>query len=46
MAATGHGGDGMALAPISGLYLAEAIARDGICALPAFLDELKLAAAA
>jgi glycine/D-amino acid oxidase-like deaminating enzyme len=46
MAATGHGGDGMALAPITGLYLAEAIARDGTCALPEFLNELKLAAAA
>src|SRR5262249_35332794 len=27
--ATGHGGDGVALAPISGAYVAEVIARDG-----------------
>ena len=46
LVATGHGGDGMALAPITGLYLAETIARDGHCDLPGFLDELKLAAAA
>lgn len=45
-AAIGHGGDGMALAPISGLYLAEYIARDGKnCGLPEFLGGLKTAAA-
>ena len=44
--AIGHGGDGMALAPISGLYLAEYIAHDGKnCSLPEFLDGLKAAAA-
>jgi len=38
LVATGHGGDGMALAPITGLYLAEAIARDGKdCDLTEFL---------
>ena len=46
LVATGHGGDGMALAPITGLYLAETIARGGNCDLPGFLEELKLAAAA
>jgi len=46
LVATGHGGDGMALAPITGLYLAETIAREGNCDLPRFLEELKLAAAA
>jgi len=36
----------MALAPISGLYLAEYIAHDGKnCSLPEFLDGLKAAAA-
>ena len=44
--ATGHGGDGMALAPITGLYLAELIARDGKdCELSAFLGGLEPAAA-
>jgi glycine/D-amino acid oxidase-like deaminating enzyme len=43
--ATGHGGDGVALAPISGLYLAEFIARDGQGpGLPEFLNGLKTAA--
>jgi glycine/D-amino acid oxidase-like deaminating enzyme len=42
--ATGHGGDGMALAPITGLYVAELIAHDGKgCELPRFLCELELA---
>lgn len=42
--ATGHGGDGMALAPITGLYLAEFVARGGRdCELPQFLQELKAA---
>jgi glycine/D-amino acid oxidase-like deaminating enzyme len=42
MVATGHGGDGMALAPITGLYLAELIARDGRnCELSAFLGNLE-----
>lgn len=46
LVATGHGGDGMALAPITGLYLAESIARDGKdCDLPAFLGRLGQAAA-
>ena len=45
MLATGHGGDGMALAPISGLYLAQLIAREGKCDLPDFLGEFKAAAA-
>ncbi len=44
--AIGHGGDGVALAPITGRYLAEAIAREGKCDLPAFLGDLKTAAAA
>lgn len=36
--ATGHGGDGVALAPITGAYVAEVIARDGAeCELGAFL---------
>ncbi len=40
--ATGHGGDGVALAPISGLYMAEFIASDGRKNdLPAFLAGLK-----
>ncbi len=40
--ATGHGGDGVALAPISGLYMAEYIASDGQHNdLPAFLGKLK-----
>jgi sarcosine oxidase subunit beta len=40
--ATGHGGDGVALAPISGLYMAEYIASDGSQNdLPAFLGKLK-----
>jgi sarcosine oxidase subunit beta len=40
--ATGHGGDGVALAPISGLYMAEYIASDGRQNdLPAFLGKLK-----
>ncbi len=40
--ATGHGGDGVALAPISGLYIAKYIASDGRQNdLPAFLGELK-----
>jgi glycine/D-amino acid oxidase-like deaminating enzyme len=40
--ATGHGGDGVALAPISGLYMAEYIASDGRNNdLPAFLAKLK-----
>lgn len=46
LVATGHGGDGMALAPITGLYLAETVAREGECDLPGFLDQQKLAAAA
>ena len=41
--ATGHGGDGVALAPISGLYMAEYIASDGRQNdLPAFLGKLKV----
>jgi len=41
--ATGHGGDGVALAPISGLYMAEYIASDGKQNdLPAFLGKLKM----
>jgi sarcosine oxidase subunit beta len=40
--ATGHGGDGVALAPISGLYMAEYIASNGRQNdLPAFLGNLK-----
>ena len=40
--ATGHGGDGVALAPITGVYLAEYIARSGSdCALPDFLARIK-----
>jgi sarcosine oxidase subunit beta len=40
--ATGHGGDGVALAPISGLYMAEFIASDGRKNdLPDFLAGLK-----
>ena len=40
--ATGHGGDGVALAPITGDYLAEYIARDGKdCGLPEFLGRIK-----
>jgi sarcosine oxidase subunit beta len=38
--ATGHGGDGMALSPVSGLYLATYISRDGRdCDLRRFLDD-------
>ena len=44
--AIGHGGDGVALAPITGLYLAASIAREGKCDLPGFLGELKAAAVA
>jgi glycine/D-amino acid oxidase-like deaminating enzyme len=41
-AAIGHGGDGMALAPITGRYLAEYIAREGRhCGVPDFLAGLK-----
>jgi len=41
--ATGHGGDGVALAPISGRYMAEFIASDGKQNdLPAFLGKLKV----
>ena len=44
-AAIGHGGDGIALAPITGLYLSEYIAREGKDAdLPVFLAGLKAAA--
>lgn len=40
--ATGHGGDGVALAPITGVYMAEYIASDGKRSdLPAFLAGLK-----
>ena len=39
-------GDGVALAPVIGLYLAAAIAREGNCGLPGFPGELKLATAA
>lgn len=40
--AIGHGGDGMALSPVSGLYLSEFIARDGReYPIPDFLIELK-----
>ena len=40
--ATGHGGDGVALAPITGRYMAEYIASDGRSNdLPAFLARLK-----
>lgn len=40
--ATGHGGDGVALAPISGRYMAEYIASDGKANdLPGFLRALK-----
>lgn len=42
--AIGHGGDGVALAPITGVYLAEFIAREGKdCGLPEFLSSLKTA---
>jgi glycine/D-amino acid oxidase-like deaminating enzyme len=42
VAAIGHGGDGVALSPITGLYLAEFIALEGKgCDLPAFLGDLK-----
>ena len=45
-AAIGHGGDGIALSPITGLYLAEFIARDGSnCGLPEFLRALQTAPA-
>jgi glycine/D-amino acid oxidase-like deaminating enzyme len=44
--AIGHGGDGVALGPITGLYVAEAITREGGCDLPKFLAGLKTAAAA
>lgn len=41
-AAIGHGGDGVALSPITGVYLAEYIARDGQDeGLPAFLAKRK-----
>lgn len=41
LAATGHGGDGMALSPITGLYLSEVIARDrDALALEDFLERL------
>ena len=41
--AIGHGGDGVALAPVTGLYLADFIAGDGRGNdLPAFLGKLKL----
>lgn len=44
--AIGHGGDGVALAPITGFYLAEFIAREGKnCGLPEFLGKLKTATA-
>ena len=47
LVATGHGGDGMALAPVTGAYLAALIARDGRAyELPAFLDDLRMAPAA
>jgi sarcosine oxidase subunit beta len=37
--ASGHGGDGMALAPITGIYVSEVIARDGSgCDLDSFLE--------
>ena len=40
--ASGHGGDGVALAPISGRFMAEYIASDGKRNdLPAFLRALK-----
>ncbi len=46
LVATGHGGDGMALAPVTGAYLAALIARDGEpYELAAFLDDLRRAPA-
>jgi glycine/D-amino acid oxidase-like deaminating enzyme len=40
--ATGHGGDGMALSPVTGSYLAALIARDGQAyELGTFLDDLE-----
>ena len=43
-AAIGHGGDGIALSPITGLYLTEYIGRDGSnCELPEFLSRLRAA---
>jgi len=42
VAAIGHGGDGVALAPITGMYVADFIARDGEgCDVPRFLNSLK-----
>ena len=42
--AIGHGGDGVALSPVTGVYLAEHIARDGEDAgLPAFLAACRAA---
>jgi sarcosine oxidase subunit beta len=42
--AIGHGGDGVALAPITGLYMADYIASEGRRSdLPAFLSRLKAA---
>ena len=42
--ATGHGGDGMALAPVTGTYIAALIARDGRpYELSAFFDDLQAA---
>jgi sarcosine oxidase subunit beta len=39
--ATGHGGDGMALAPITGVYLSELVSRDGAAyAITDLLDTL------
>ena len=40
--AIGHGGDGVALSPITGVYVAEFIAREGQeCDLASFLEERK-----
>lgn len=44
--AMGHGGDGVALAPITGMYVAEFIAREAQgCDVPQFLSQLKATAA-
>jgi glycine/D-amino acid oxidase-like deaminating enzyme len=47
LVATGHGGDGMALSPVTGRYLAEVVARDrDALSINDFLDVLKAEAAA
>src|SRR5262249_56756075 len=40
--ATGHGGDGVALAPVTGAYVAEVIASAGVCDLNDFLDPVRI----